>query len=160
LTAVGFNVERAHDYEELVSAENDAVLLRWARSRKRILVGHDRFRAPQGLIRQNFYPELADRGGRVLVVSKSAIGDPLRFVGIVLATYQQWRSKFEEIKHGIVRINPNGLGKVMERADCLERTKGLVQVCATPHLREQLRGRATLPARHRKPRKIPGQGEL
>ena len=107
--AVGFDVVHAVNRSDLRSASDDA-LVRWANTNERILITHDRHR-PSHPSSSRVAWEIAIRGGRVISLGSSTMGDPEKIVGALLVTYSDWAGFFDLEIHGRIRIHPGGTAR-------------------------------------------------
>ena len=122
--AVGFDVVHAVNRADLRTADDD-VLVRWANDRQRISVTHDRHR-PSDPSSSRVGWEIALRGGRVVNLSPSTMGDPSKIVGVLLVTYSDWAEFFDREVNGRIRVHPGGTASMQTQDDLFEQRAALI----------------------------------
>ena len=155
--AVGFNVVHAVIRTDLRTASDDA-LVRWANAPERILVTHDRHR-PSDPSSSRVAWEIAIRGGRVLNLGPSAIGDPAKIVGTLLVTFSEWTEFFDRESHGRVRVHPGGTSRTQTQAELFQQRAALIPT-DPGDFPSRLRYREPSRSRHREGTSDPRQMEF
>jgi len=122
--AVGFDVVHAVERDDLRTASDDS-LIRWANDRQRILITHDRHR-PTDPSSSRVAWEIAIRGGRVINLGPSTMGDPAKIVGTLLVTYSEWAEFFDREIHGRVRVHPGGTAGTQTQDQLLQQRAALI----------------------------------
>lgn len=122
--AVGFDVVHAVSRTDLRTASDDA-LVRWANTHGRILVTHDRHKSSHPSSSRVAW-EIAIRGGRVINLSPSPMGDPARIVGTLLVTYSDWSAFFDREAHGRIRVHPGGTASTQTQDELLQQRAALI----------------------------------
>lgn len=122
--AVGFDVVHAVERDDLRTASDDS-LIRWANDRQRIVVTHDRHR-PSDPSSSRVAWEIAIRGGRVINLGPSTMGDPAKIVGTLLVTYSEWAGFFDREDHGRVRVHPGGTARTQTQDQLLQQRAALI----------------------------------
>lgn len=122
--AVGFDVVHAVERDDLRTASDDS-LIRWANDRQRILITHDRHR-PSDPSSSRVAWEIAIRGGRVINLGPSTMGDPAKIVGTLLVTYSDWAEFFDRESHGRVRVHPGGTASTQTQDQLLQQRAALI----------------------------------
>ena len=92
LEAVGFRVQFALHVD--VDVRSDTAILRWAREHEHILVCHDKHRDKS--TRLELYPELYERGGKIIRIAGDSSQDVLTAVGKILVHREKWTEWFAE----------------------------------------------------------------
>ena len=92
LEAIGFRVKFALDVG--VNVRSDTAILRWARENDHFLVCHDKHKDKS--TRLELYPELYERGGRIIRVAGDSSQDELTAVGKILVHREKWAAWFAE----------------------------------------------------------------
>jgi hypothetical protein len=103
LEAVGFKVVSALSLPQSTQS-NDRKVLRWARRRQMIYVCHDHFKDKQTRI--ELYPELYERGGRIIQITGAPDQVPLESLGKIIINRERWRAFFKN-NHGIAQVHSN-----------------------------------------------------
>lgn len=122
--AVGFDVVHAVERDDLRTASDDS-LIRWANDRQRILITHDRHR-PTDPSSSRVAWEIAIRGGRVINLGPSTMGDPAKIVGTLLVTYSEWAEFFDREIHGRVRVHPGETASTQTQDQLLQQRAALI----------------------------------
>lgn len=122
--AVGFDVVHAVQRDDLRIASDDS-LIRWANDRQRILITHDRHR-PSDPSSSRVAWEIAIRGGRVINLGPSTMGNPAKIVGTLLVTYSDWAGFFDLEIHGRVRVHPGGTASTQTQDQLLQQRAALI----------------------------------
>ena len=138
LLAVGFDAQLApRDNSPVI--RDDVELLRFARSRRRILVCHDQHRDRTTQLR--LYPEIYNRGGKIITIGGDSSQHHLLALGKVLIHYAEWSNWFVE--------NPRG-GKVVLHKEKWRHTSS--DDMMRMHLHHRYRGLDTPELPPRRPR--------
>ena len=122
--AVGFDVVHAVSRADLRAASDD-LLVRWANTQERTLVTHDRHR-PSHPSSSRVAWEIALRGGRVINLSPSTMGDPAKIVGVLLVTYSDWAGFFDLETHGRIRVHPGGTASMQTQDELFQHHAALL----------------------------------
>ena len=101
LEIAGFRITEARKQPE-IDIRADTSLVRWARRNRHIVVCHDQHR--DRATNQYLYPEIYQRGGRVLRVGGDNSQDPLIVLAKVVIHGDTWRRFFNEHKSGIAIV--------------------------------------------------------
>ncbi len=118
LKAVGFDTEFA--LRVGVDIRKDKNVLIWARTHRRILVCHDKHSDKQ--TRLDLYPEIYQRGGKIIRISGDSSQDPLTALGAVLVRREQWREFFAK-NEGMVVVHSQGIN-YLPRERLIRRVQG------------------------------------
>ena len=155
--AVGFDVVHAVERDDLRTASDDS-LIRWANDRQRILITHDRHR-PTDPSSSRVAWEIAIRGGRVVNLGPSTMGDPAKIVGTLLVTYSEWVEFFDREIHGRVRVHPGGTASTQTQDQLLQQRAALI-LAEPGDFPSRLRSREPGRSRRREETPDPRQMEL
>lgn len=120
LTAIGFDVVFATRVD--VDIRDDTAILRWARSHRRIMVCHDRFR--DGQTKMRLYSEIYNNGGRIIRIGGRPDQDPLTSLGKIIVHRQDWLEFFSD-NAGMVLVHMTGMRK-MPRAHLLRQIQNVM----------------------------------
>ena len=133
---------------------DDTDLLRWARRNGYIFVCHDKFRDKD--TRLNLYPELYERGGKILRVGGHNSQEPLTAVGKIIVHRAKWKPWFEA-NDGIVVVADESRPTFQPAAELYTRVQTHLEGIDPD---QRIRQREQRPRQRRPPQTSPTQQRL